>query len=219
MMAETADPFFAPYGEKFWLDYQRPEQREAAHSIGRVLSALTGNPKTILDVGCGAGQILTGFKQAGAERVFGLESPSGIQWCRKLGIFELDPTEYLAVDLRDKLPNYNHGFRLWTIDQVYHMVVCTEVAEHLPEAAANEMIRWICEDVRPEWFAFSGAIPGRGGTAHINEKPTPVWMRLIRNHGTHVVDWNRSAQFHNAMLREEFTTTWVNQVFIWRRKE
>ena len=60
---QTEDPFFAPYGEKFWDDYQLDRQRNASHSLGRLFYDLCDYPQSVLDVGCGPGQILSASRR------------------------------------------------------------------------------------------------------------------------------------------------------------
>jgi hypothetical protein len=56
---------------------------------------------------------------------------------------------------------------------------------------------------------FSAAIPGQGGTGHINEQWPPYWIRLFEKNGFHCHDairpliWNRdeiTAHFRQNML-------------------
>jgi hypothetical protein len=60
------------------------------------------------------------------------------------------------------------------------MAICVEVLEHLSEEAANRVFNSICSTAGI--VIFSAAVPGQGGTGHINEKPKNYWVsRFVEN--------------------------------------
>jgi hypothetical protein len=63
----------------------------------------------------------------------------------------------------------------------YDLAVCLEVAEHLPESSAADLVRALTA------FApvvlFSAAVPGQGGVGHINEQWPAYWKGLFEQHG------------------------------------
>jgi SAM-dependent methyltransferase len=205
----TEDTFFDCYDETFWKENGSREHRESERKIGRVIAELTGVKGPVVDVGCGTGQMLRAIDEMGARPVLGLESAQGLEWCRKLGIQDLERDETRAVDLRDPLPSYDFG-------EFPHLVVCVEVLEHLPEEAAKRLVGEICR-WSPTWIALSGAAPGSpGGTGHINEQQPLYWMNLLHSFGTHWFDPIASDELHR---RTWGTFTWSHLVNLYRRME
>jgi 2-polyprenyl-3-methyl-5-hydroxy-6-metoxy-1,4-benzoquinol methylase len=95
-----------------------------AATIGRIFE-----PKSVVDVGCGAGTLLAQSKQDGVE-VRGLEySGAGIARCREKGVyverFDLESVE--------------------TVQGKSDVTVSFEVAEHLPESLAEDYVRVISQ--------------------------------------------------------------------------
>jgi hypothetical protein len=61
------------------------------------------------------------------------------------------------------------------------LVVCLEVAEHLPPEAAPVLVDTLCRHGKR--ILFSAAPPGQGGTGHLNEQPPAYWAELFARHG------------------------------------
>lgn len=61
----------------------------------------------------------------------------------------------------------------------FDVALCLEMAEHLTERAAGSLVRSLC-DAAPV-VVFSAAIPGQGGTGHVNEQPPAYWAQLFSN--------------------------------------
>jgi SAM-dependent methyltransferase len=113
-------------------------------------------PKSVIDVGCGPGIYLLPFKEQACE-VFGIDAcPTGGE-C-------LDPSEFERVDLRiPYIPRHK-----------YDLALCLEVAEHLQEHYAEQLIETLC--LCSDTIVFTGATPGQGGTYHFNEQPHEYWL-------------------------------------------
>lgn len=136
--------------------------------IARVLTARLG-PERVVDFGCGDGSLLAQFAEAGVEGTGYEFSDAGLRRCRDRGI-----TAY-QLDFRDHtLPSpMAYGA----------LVICLEVAEHLPPRDAD----FLCEVLRAcggsKWLVFSAAIPGQGGEGHLNEQPPEYWRAKLHGHG------------------------------------
>lgn len=203
------DPFFAPYDEAFWKDHGKREYKEAGHKVGNLLYYLTDQPRHVVDVGCGSGEMLAAMRNEGAGIILGIDSESGLAWCRKLSILELLGKETISFDLRKGPPFPGISGRP-------DLVVCVEVLEHLPEDAARRVVQWICTTLEPRWLALSGAKPGQGGTAHINEQQPLYWMNLVHSFGKHYFDPMKSDEFHR---RAYGTFPWSYLINLYRRLE
>jgi len=200
----TTDPFWEPYQRKFWEENGLPAHSSGEHGIAQEMYRLTC-PRRVLDIGCGAGQMLAEMSRLGAE-IQGFESRNGIQWCELLGILEIPLGNVMAVDLRNGMPQ--DAWPGWP-----DLIVCTEVLEHLPEEAAIRVARAIVSQ-EAKWLAISGATPGsEGGTGHINEHHESYWRNLFTESGLYEVDWETTSILHDHTRK---TFDWADRILLYR---
>lgn len=138
-------------------------------------------PTSVLDLGCGMGDWLAVFKEAGVREVCGVD-----------GDYVLD--EHLAIPRDD--------FRVHDLaspylsDRRYTLAISLEVAEHLPQDSAGWLVRSLT-DAAP-LVLFSAAIPNQPGKAHINCQWPDYWADLFDERGYVAIDalrlrlWNDS---------------------------
>jgi SAM-dependent methyltransferase len=125
------------------------------------------SPQSVLDVGCGLGTWLKVFKENhGISDVLGIDGSYLDK--SKLAIAA---TDFKEVDLRES----------FDLGQKFDLVLSLEVAEHLPEASADEFIASLCR--HSDTVLFSAAIPGQGGQNHINEQWPEYWQAKFNMHG------------------------------------
>lgn len=142
-------------------------------------------PKSVLDVGCGNGSWLKACKKLGISNVFGVD---GIKVkSEDLMILE---DEFLKHDLTQSLK----------LDNKFDLAISLEVAEHLPENAANTFINTLTN--HSSVVLFSAAIPEQGGQFHINEQWPEYWNKKFKAKGFQAFD----------ILRDKF---WDNDNVLW----
>lgn len=124
------------------------------------------NPKSILDVGCGTGTWLKVFKE-----IYNINDTLGLDGnyidLKKLVI---DEGYFTAVDLR----------KSFELNRKYDVVLCLEVAEHLPESSAEDLISSLCK--HSDMIIFSAAIPAQGGQNHVNEQWPQYWEGIFKKY-------------------------------------
>lgn len=139
------------------LEWQRPWiERLAAWWVGTY-----GRQKQVLDLGAGDGWWGKAFHDLGSE--------------------------VLAVELYDEarqyMPDcvsfYRHDLtQPGDFYRAYDLVICLEVAEHLPRPAAGVLAMNVARHAGGH-ILFSSAGPGQQGTGHINLQPPKYWRDLF----------------------------------------
>jgi hypothetical protein len=123
-------------------------------------------PRSVVDFGCGRGAWLKVFRENDIETVLGLDGNY------------VDPRQLLfpagcfrAVDLA----------QTFDLQRRYDLALSLEVAEHLPRSSARRFVQQLTNAA--DAVLFSAAIPGQGGTRHVNEQWPCFWQKLFANEG------------------------------------
>jgi SAM-dependent methyltransferase len=146
-----------------WLmgEILRHEQPQA-EALGELLWAKL-HPHYVVDVGCGPGIYLLPFKKHGCI-IFGLDGASGAGQ-------NLDKAEFCLMDFRTDKPFYAEA----------DLVLCIEVAEHVPAEYADNLMDIVCG--AGDIVFFCAARPGQGGEGHCNEQGQHYWVEKFRARG------------------------------------
>lgn len=152
------------YSDAFFATIHEGAVR-SARVVVPILADLTPI-RSVVDVGCGSGAWLTVFKERGVARVFGIDGSVASE-ARAV----LAPGEYQQIDLES-------GF---VFEDRFDLCISLEVAEHLNPAAARNFVRTLTS--ASDVVVFSAAVPGQGGTKHINCRWPSYWQEHFRAFG------------------------------------
>lgn len=153
-----------------FFDQQVADALASARALVPVVLDLI-RPERVLDVGCGRGAWLRAFKENGVPYLRGLDGPY-VEASRLL----IEPTEFRPTDLAQP----------WDLGERFDLAMCLEVGEHLPPSAAPRLVESLCRAA--PLVLFSAAIPGQGGTYHVNEQAPGYWQSLFAEHGLRRLD-------------------------------
>jgi SAM-dependent methyltransferase len=173
-----AGPPEAPYGGGFHRNIREGSLRSAREIVPVLLDLL--GPRSVADVGCGDGTWLAVFREQGIVDTLGLDGT----WVDPAQL-AIPAESFRAVDLSRPL----------MIGRRFDLVLCLEVAEHLPVADAPTLVDSLARlgDV----VAFSAAIPSQGGRYHVNEQWPEYWAALFDARGYAPVDCLRERLWAN----------------------
>lgn len=143
----------------------------AAKTIVPVVAEIIGIPKSIIDLGGGAGAFLKVFKEIGTEKVVSIDHPS-----IKAKDLLINPDEFIPCNLSQQLPSPIKS----------ELAISTEFAEHISKSRSRSVVEFLtsCSDI----ILFSSAIPGQGGIGHINEQRPDFWRNLFQSIGYERLD-------------------------------
>ncbi|WP_122442612.1 glycosyltransferase [Mycobacterium attenuatum] len=147
-----------------FYDGQAAGSSASAAVMVPMLAELT-RPNSVLDVGCGVGGWVASWLDSGADAI-GVDG-------------DHVPRAQLCIPA-DRFIDYDLTTRL-DLGRRFDLVICLEVAEHLPPEAAETLVDSLCR--HGDVIVFSAAIPGQGGTGHINERWPSFWAALFAAHG------------------------------------
>jgi SAM-dependent methyltransferase len=152
------------YDREYYLFVDAESTRSAPVIVESVVTQFA--PRTLIDVGCGTGALLSAFKAKGIKTV-GLEySSAGLKVCKGRG---LDVYQFNIE--RDRPQDLGK----------FDAAVCFEVAEHVAERCADSLVD-LLTSFAPVVF-FTAAVPGQGGLDHINEQPHEYWIEKFQKKG------------------------------------
>jgi SAM-dependent methyltransferase len=147
------------------------------------------HPTSVVDVGCGPGAWLRAFVENGVRNVRGIDGDY-VDRSKLL----IEPQYFVAADFS----------RPFSIEGKYDLAVCIEVAEHLPETQAEMLIERLTSAAPA--VLFSAAIPGQGGTNHLNEQWPEYWGGLFAKHDFAMID-----AFRSRIRDDSRIAYWVRQ--------
>jgi len=171
------------YDQGFYAAQIEGSARSARVVVPLLLNLCPG-VHSVVDVGCGPGVWLARFKDEGVERVLGLDGGGA----EELALSEIEPEEYRSADFEHELPTSEH----------FDLCLCLEAAQHLSHATAPALVRNLCK--LSDVVVFSAALPGQGGTNHLNERWLSYWAALFAVHGYRMLDCVRGRIWNDARV-------------------
>lgn len=164
LMIERTGKHDEIYDGDYYEKYVEPTMKLSAAAIAdSIMRAFS--PRSVVDVGCGTGVLMQAMREREVQCT-GLEYASAaISLCRSRGLdvhqldIEADPIPDVRADV----------------------VVSTEVAEHLPASSADRFVELLCTIART--VVMTAAVPGIGGTDHVNEQPNEYWIEKFAARG------------------------------------
>ncbi|WP_162877238.1 glycosyltransferase [Mycobacterium persicum] len=147
-----------------FYDGQAAGSSASAMVMVPMLAALT-RPSSVLDVGCGVGGWVATWLDNGVDAI-GVDG-------------DYVPRAQLCIPA-DRFIDHNLTTPL-DLGRRFDLVTCLEVAEHLRPEAAETLVDSLCR--HGDVIVFSAAVPGQGGTGHINERWPSFWAALFATHG------------------------------------
>jgi SAM-dependent methyltransferase len=169
------------YDEHFMLEHEIGSSRSAEVVVPLIMEVL--NPTSVIDVGCGLGNWLQGFERHGVQKILGVDGP----WVDPR-LLRIPRSRFLPHDLMAPLD----------IADRYDLVICLEVAEHLPPERAPTLVRTLTS-LGPA-VLFSAAVPFQGGDGHVNEQWPHYWEGLFAKNDYVVVDYIRSRLWRDTRV-------------------
>jgi SAM-dependent methyltransferase len=152
-----------PYDEAFFAAIHDESHASARAVIPRLLG-LTG-ARSVVDIGCGTGAWSRACRDLGVPEVVGVDGAYVPAEHRG------HVTEFIERDLAEPL----------SLGRSFALALCLEVAEHLPPERAPGLVADLTA-LAPV-VLFSAAVPGQGGTGHVNEQWSEYWVALFDARG------------------------------------
>lgn len=154
-----------PYDSAFWDFHQGGDWSGLATLILDL-----GRPRSVIDVGCGNGALLTAIR-ARDPHVTTLAIDSGA-----VGLARARSSGHMVEQIDLAFVGHRSASRLADRVARFDIAVCLETAEHLPPWSAGPLIDAL---TRAPIVVFSAAHPDQQGTQHMNERPFAYWRTLF----------------------------------------
>jgi SAM-dependent methyltransferase len=138
---------------------------ESARAVVPLVNELL-RPASVLDVGCGTGTWLAEWRRAGVSDLLGIDGDYVDRT-----VLQMSSDRFEPADLEQP----------FSLGRKFDLVQTLEVAEHLDEASANTFVESLAR--HGEAVLFSAAIPGQGGTHHVNEQWPSYWAEKFARAG------------------------------------
>ena len=169
------------YNTDFYNDHQK--YRVLYDFIGDIIY-VTFEPKSVIDLGCGAGFLLERLRSQGVSKIYGIDGSK-------------DATNSWPEHMQDVLEVKN--LMDFKPQERYDVAICMEVAEHIPKDKSLKLVTKVADSSK-KFIWWTAAPPGQGGTGHITLKPITYWIRLFEDQGF-VPMWDLTYKIKMELLR------------------
>lgn len=159
----------SPYNDAFYASVATGSLASANVIVPLVLELVP--TRSVVDIGCGIGSWLSVFAANGVNDFHGYDGPHV-----NSASLHIPKEHFTPVNLNLPL----------SISRPYDLAVSLEVAEHLDPSLADSHVDQLTQ-LAPV-ILFSAAIPGQGGTNHVNEQWPEYWAERFRHRGYRAVD-------------------------------
>jgi hypothetical protein len=171
------------YDQRFF-NGQSEDSLQSARAVARLICQMF-NPHSVVDVGCGVGSWLKAFIESGVKRTCGIDG----DYVDRDALL-IPPETFVPRDLTQP----------FEIPGAYDLAISVEVAEHLSAKAGGRLVHALSK-VTP-LVLFSAAVPGQGGSRHINEQWPSYWRSRFGAEGFKLFDPIR------PMIRSDTSIRW-----------
>jgi SAM-dependent methyltransferase len=180
--SEVADA----YDDAFWTFHDVGDWTGFASLVLRTVAV-----RSIAEIGCGHGLALEALVRADPSlTLLGLEaSPAALARARARDL----PVEVVDIVAGGRGERTNLVRRLSAFD----LVLCLEVAEHLPPWHAGKLMDLM---TTTPYVIFSAAHPNQGGRLHVNEQPASYWITKFEQRGFHLSSCDEAFRRDMAIL-------------------
>lgn len=170
----------SPYSSRYYEGLKEDSAASARETVPLIRRLFPA--RSVVDVGCGSGTWTRAYADAGCD-VLGLDGDI------------VRPEQLLIPAENFRRANLAEPLRL---DRRFDLVNCLEVAEHLPPARGESFVADLCRlgDV----VIYSAAVPGQGGTHHVNEQWPSYWIPFFRAQGFAPLDCLRPQLWGNGRV-------------------
>lgn len=171
------------YNSNFYQSYSATSEQSAELVLGEIFKHY--QPASMADVGCGIGTWLSAAQKLGVKQVLGVDG------------------DYVK---RDELLIAKDAFHPRDLCKPvdvsawgrFDLAISVEVGEHLPETSAHVLVDALTS--LSDVVFFSAAIPGQGGTDHINEQWPAWWAERFAAKGYVALDLVKQALWDNPAV-------------------
>jgi len=194
------NPFEIIYNKKFYdemkeIDRVTNSSKTLADAINSFLK-----PKTVVDTGCGIGVYMSALEDK-KIKCLGIE---GSRLAIKYSV--VNKRNIFLADITRKI-NLNKKFDL---------VLCIEVAEHIPNSKSNILVNNLTSF--GDTILFTAAKKGQGGTDHINEQPSEFWINLFKRN-SFILDAKTTEKLKIFCQKKKCIWWITNNLLIFRKEK
>ncbi|MFC1704056.1 class I SAM-dependent methyltransferase [Candidatus Omnitrophota bacterium] len=180
------------YGKPEVFESMQKDSRSSAQEIVPIILQFI-KPESVIDIGCGTGELLAIFKKHSIKRVMGVDG----DWVdRKM--LQIKQEEFIGHDLRT---GFSH-------DTAFDLAVSLEVAQHIPVKGINIFVDSLARLAPVIVFAapipFQPPNPYVAGKYPLNEQWPEYWARLFKQRGFAAIDCLRSKMWNNERIASHY---------------
>lgn len=170
------------YDKSFFVNRRSLTQASAQIILNIIFPIL--KPNSVLDIGCATGIWLAEAINNGAGLIQGIDGP----WV-PVDELEISRDNFVTHDISESPPD---------IKEKFDLALCIELAEHLNPTAGGQLVERLTKI--SDSILFSAAIPGQGGTGHVNENIQSYWQKIFASHNFSCFDLIRPLLWSNSQV-------------------